>query len=335
MRALAIFLSLARALAGAASVLGSLSSISLSGPSTCSLTATVAGSPSATVPLRLQFWGPFTVRYWLAVDGNFSDIGAAADVIVGPPDASLALAIHDKGPTVDVVQVPAGRVSVTLQKSPLLLSILVDGAVVVQEAAPLSWNGFSSWSTLARDASAPPAGLTKEWFFGGGMQNGRFSHRDQAIDIAVDYNWDDGGHPNSVPWFVSTAGYGVLRNTWAPGTYAFGAPVTASHNESTRLDAFYVLAGPGPASIKALLGLYTALTGPPFLPPLYALYLGDSDCYHNDRHGNSTQVAIAVAQLYVDNDMPHGWMLPNDGYGCGSVLPPSNPQRAHSAAPAP
>jgi hypothetical protein len=28
-------------------------------------------------------------------------------------------------------------------------------------------------------------------------------------------------------------------------------------------------------------------------------FLGDSDCYHNDRHGNSTQTAIAVADLYV------------------------------------
>ena len=288
--------------------LGSLSSIVLSpgdGPNTCALTATVAGG-SSTVPLRLQFWDQFTVRYWLAVDGNFSDTGAASDVIVGLPNASFSLSITDRGTSVDVVQVPAGRVSVTLQKSPLLLSILVDGAVVVQEAAPLAWNDFSSWNTLARDATALPAGLTREWFFGGGMQNGRFSHRDATITIGTDYNWDDGGHPNSAPWYVSTAGYGVLRNTWAPGSYAFGSPVTAAHNESTRFDAFFVLAGPGPASLKALLGRYTALTGPPFLPPIYGLYLGDSDCYHNDRHGNSTQVAVAVADLYEANDMPHG-----------------------------
>ena len=201
----------------ATNTLGSLSSISLApgvDPNTCSLIATVAGG-SATVPLRLQFWDPFTVRYWLALDGNFSDTGAASDVIVGQPsNGSFSLAVHDKGSTVDVVQVPAGRVSVTFQKSPLLLSILVDGAVVVQESAPLSWNGISSWNTLARDAAALPAGLSKEWFFGGGMQNGHFSHRDQAIDIGVDYNWDKNGHPNSAPWYLSTAGYGVLRNTW-------------------------------------------------------------------------------------------------------------------------
>jgi alpha-glucosidase len=76
-------------------------------------------------------------------------------------------------------------------------------------------------------------------------------------------------------------------------------------------------ADPARGPLKALLGIYTRLTGPPFLPPLYGLFLGDSDCYHNDRHGNSTRVALAVAAQYRDYDMPRGWMLPNDGYGCG------------------
>jgi hypothetical protein len=91
----------------------------------------------------------------------------------------------------------------------------------------------------------------------------------------------------------------VLRNTWAPGGYTFGSPVLAVHNETTRFDAFLLASGPAPAggATQALLGLYTQLTGPPFMPPIYALFQGDSDCYHNDRHGNSTQVAVSVASL--------------------------------------
>lgn len=281
--------------------------------SACSILAATDGGP-AVVPLRLSFFDPFTVRYWLAIDGNFSDTGAAADVIVGK-GSPVALALNDAGAYYEVTQSPAPspNVVVRLQKAPCQLTILVDGAPVVQEAAPLSWNTSTSWNTLARDAAPLAPGLTAEWFFGGGMQNGRFSHRDESITIAVDYNWDDGGHPNSVPWYVSSAGYGVFRNTWAPGAYAFTAPVLAAHNESNRFDAFFMLSGPGPRALQTLLGLYTALTGPPFLPPLYGLFLGDSDCYHNERHGNSTRVAIAVARMYVENDMPHGWMLPNDG----------------------
>ncbi len=32
------------------------------------------------------------------------------------------------------------------------------------------------------------------------------------------------------------------------------------------------------------------------MPPIYGLGLGDSDCYHNGRHGNDTRVALAVAE---------------------------------------
>ena len=103
--------------------------------------------------------------------------------------------------------------------------------------------------------------------------------------------------------------------------------VTTVHNESRRYDGFIVLSSSsmtstvttGGGSIKGLLGGYTYLTGAPFLPPIYGMFLGDSDCYHNARHGNSTQVAVEVARLYEENDMPRGWMLPNDGYGCGYV----------------
>ena len=285
--------------------------------SACDVSAFV-GSTAQTVPLRLQFFAPQIVRWWLQLDGNFSDNGFADDVIVGAPQP-VALTLRDAGAYYEVTQSPAPpagpSVAVRLAKSPLLLTVLVDGLAVVQEAAPLAWNDTTSWQTLARDAAAPAPGLTVEHFFGGGMQNGHWAHRDQQITIGVDYNWAEDGHPNSVPFFVSTAGYGAMRNTWMPGSIDFGSPVVAAHNESNRLDAFFVLSVPG--DIKSLLGLYTYVTGPPFLPPIYALFMGDSDCYHNDRHGNSTQVAIAVAKLYNQYDMPHGWMLPNDGYGCG------------------
>lgn len=279
----------------------------------CDIVASVDGGVS-TAPLRLSFYTPQIVRWWLAVDGNFSDNGAADDVIVQTA-VPVSAVLSDVGTYYEVSQASklASAVVVRVQKQPLLLSILVNGQTVVAEAAPLSWDAKSSWQTLTRDTAPFPSNLTKEWYFGGGMQNGRFSHRDQSINISVDYNWDEGGNPNSAPWYMSSAGYGVLRNTWAPGTYSFLSPVVTSHDEPTRLDAFFLLAGPGPESLKAVLAMYAQLTGPPFLPPLYGLFLGDSDCYHNDRHGNSTRVVEAVAELYVKNDMPGGWFLPNDG----------------------
>jgi hypothetical protein len=288
----------------------------------CQITASTANTSGAdapaTVALRLYVHGSTIVRWWAQLDGNFSDIGAAADVLVGHSPVALAPAV-DKGnygkvgPVVAPDDEPA--VYARVYKSPCRLSLVVGDTVLMSEALPLSWNRHSMWQTSARDVAPSPTGLSKEWFFGGGMQNGRWSHRDTSITIAVDYNWDRGGHPNSAPWYVSSAGFGVLRNTWAPGTYTFGAPVITSHNESSRFDAFIALSPR--QSLKEVLGLYTSLTGAPFLPPLYALFLGDSDCYHNERHGNSTRTAIGVADLYVQHQMPHGWMLVNDGYGCG------------------
>lgn len=272
------------------------------------------------VPLRIDFSAPAMVRYWLQRDGNFSDSPLVnAGVIIGGMNP-VTVNLFDSGSYFTIA--PAARqmpnVTVYVKKSPVLLTILLDGSPVVEESAPLAWNDFSSWQTLTRDVARFSPGLTAEHFFGGGMQHGHFAHRDTTITIGVDYNWDENGHPNGVPFYISSAGYGVLRNTWAPGQYAFNSPVIATHNESHRFDAFFMIANNSiPTSLKTLVGLYTQLTGTPFLPPLYGLFLGDSDCYHNDRHGNSTQVAITIGQLYNTHDMPVGWLLPNDGYGCG------------------
>lgn len=147
------------------------------------------------------------------------------------------------------------------------------------------------------------------------MQNGRWAHKGSRIIIAGGFNWAEGGHPNAVPFYISTKGYGVFRNTWDEGWYDFGANDAAStgtfHNE-TRFDAFYF-----GGDMKEVLAGYIAIAGQPFMTPIYGLGLGDSDCYHNGRHGNSTQVVLAVAEEYRKQNMPGSWFLPNDGYGCG------------------
>ena len=48
--------------------------------------------------------------------------------------------------------------------------------------------------------------------------------------------------------------------------------------------------------------------------PIYALELGDADCYN--REGTTADV-INIADEYRARDLPGGWVLPNDGYGCG------------------
>ncbi|WP_318307642.1 TIM-barrel domain-containing protein [Amycolatopsis solani] len=276
--------------------LGDLTGVSADGP-----TVTLKSGAAA---VRVSFPAEGAVRIWLAPDGTFTN--PAGDKIVLPKTTTPATPKRvDKG-AYWAISTP--KATLRAYKHPLKFA-LYDGADRTQrwaESAPLSWTGTTTTQTLARTAA--------EQFVGGGEQNGRFSHRDQTIKIFADDNWDDGGAPNSQPFYASTAGYGVLRNTFAPGSYSFTSPVKTTHDER-RFDATYVV-GTG---LKDVVSGYTDLVGKPFLPPIYGLETGDSDCYlHNANRGERhTLDAVKIADGYTQNGMPNGWMLVNDGYGCG------------------
>ncbi|GAA0409921.1 hypothetical protein GCM10010357_33740 [Streptomyces luteireticuli] len=253
---------------------------------------------------RIRFPAPETLHLELAPDGTFAD-PTGQDIVLpqGPPPPTRW---RDRG---DRYELSTSGLTLRAYKSPLRFALhRADGTRLWSETKGLTWTGDRTTQTLSRGAA--------EQFYGAGMQNGRgnTSHRGRKTEVGVDYNWDDGGHPNSVPFYLSSAGYGVYRNTYAPNTYAFDDPVTASARER-RFDAYY-FAGRTP---KQVIGGYTKLTGRPFLPPLYGLEPGDSDCYlHNKNRGERrTLDALKVADGYTGHDLPLGWMLVNDGYGCG------------------
>jgi len=150
-----------------------------------------APPPPATMTARLEFWSPSIVRYWLST--NFTDNAMIGDnfwrdPIIGKPSASVTLGKPvDKGTHWEVACSQAGGVTVQLTKSPMKLSVLAgSGAAakpVFSESAPLSWNSSSVWQTLSKDAAGASLEATggSEYFYGGGMQNGRWSHRGRAI----------------------------------------------------------------------------------------------------------------------------------------------------------
>ncbi|MGW5780247.1 NPCBM/NEW2 domain-containing protein [Streptomyces sp. NPDC003863] len=256
---------------------------------------------------RVSFVTADTFRIELAPDGKFTDpTGNDITLPQGPPPATHWRDLGDR------YELATAEVTLRATKSPLRFSaVRADGTPLWTETQGLTWNQDRTVQTLARGAD--------EQFYGAGMQNGRgnTSHRGKTVEVGVDYNWNDGGHPNSVPFYLSSAGYGVYRNTYAPNTYVFGEPVTTTAREQ-RFDAYY-FAGDGKDAVKDVIGQYTRLTGKPFMPPVYGLEIGDSDCYlHNANRGERhTLDALKVSDGYVANDMPNGWMLVNDGYGCG------------------
>lgn len=197
--------------------------------------------------------------------------------------------------------------STTLQlrayKSPLTF-VLYDSAgnLVWEETQPL---------TFGQETLQRLAGAADEHFYGCGMQNGYFAHKNKSIDIRNIYgNWGDGTVPNPAPFYMSTAGYGVFRNTFRPGGYDFFSTVTTSHDENN-FDAYY-FHGP---SLKEVLEGYTYVTGRPFMMPRWGLEFGDADCYNDT--GTTADVIGQIAEEYRNRDMPGGWILPNDGYSCG------------------
>ncbi len=190
---------------------------------------------------------------------------------------------------------------------------------------------------------------TNEYFYGGGVQNGRFSHKGKAIAIENQNSWTDGGVASPTPFYWSTAGYGFMGYTFKKGVYDFESKEEGSVNlshESDYFDAFFMVND----GLVALLNDFYQLTGYPVLIPKMGFYQGHLNAYNRDywvedstgilfedgkrykenqkdnggikeslngEKGNYQFSARAVVDRYKNHDMPLGWILPNDGYGAG------------------
>ncbi|WP_326693602.1 MULTISPECIES: TIM-barrel domain-containing protein [unclassified Streptomyces] len=252
---------------------------------------------------RASFFTDETMRLQASPDGDLAD-PPGSHMIQNQPEAQRNTSAFDAG---SYYGIRSKGVVLRVYKKPLKFALYKadDRTVVWAEADPLRWTTGGMRQSLKRGA--------EEQFFGGGEQNGSFSHRDQVMNVGNNTNWNEGGYNNSQPFYISSAGYGVFRNTMTPGTYDFGSPVRTGQQER-RLDAYYFT-----GDTKSVIGKYTSMVGKPFMPPVYGLEPGDADCYlHNANRGERhTQDAVKVADSYADNQMPLGWMLVNDGYGCG------------------
>lgn len=220
---------------------------------------------------------------------------------------------------------------------------------VLKEPAPLCYANNKVKQTLNQ--------YDDEYFFGGGMQNGRFSHKGNEIHIVNSNNWVDGGVASPCPFYWSTYGYAVLRNTWLPGLYDFGARHSAlveTIHQGDDFDAFFFIN----SNPKEILKDYYELTGQPIFMPEYAFYEAHLNAFNRDywvqvtydtpggilfedgfyykcyqpkdmrdkegileslngEKNNYQFSARAMIDRYNRHDMPLGWFVPNDGYGCG------------------
>lgn len=266
--------------------------------------------------IRATFLDERTLRLEATPTGEFTDPAntpqndpaRTANIVVGAADFDAASVEVAEG---DTITISTEQVSLEIDRATGAATLKrADGSTVWTESEPLTFGGGSTTQHLAA--------VDGEQFLGGGMQNGRSIHTGATINVARSYDWDDDGYPNAVPYYMSSNGYGVLRNTFAAGSYDF-AGGTTTHAEQ-RFDAYYFVGD----YTEALDG-YTKLTGRPMMPPVYALEYGDADCYNRSSPTYSgskdpaklrTPQALEIAKDFVEHDMPAGWMLVNDGYGC-------------------
>ena len=237
------------------------------------------------------------------------------------------------------------KIEVTVCKSSGTIKVknLATGETAFEEAAPVLFKDTKTTITLKSSEG--------EFFYGGGVQNGRFSHAGKAIDIENQSSWTDGGVASPTPFFWSTNGYGFMWHTFKKGKYDFAATepgkVTLTHEENY-LDVFFMVNND---AIELLRDFYQ-LTGNPVLMPKFGFYMGHLNAYNRDYWKESTNgsgmlyedgkryresqtdnggareslngeggpyqfSARAAIDRYLTQDMPLGWFLPNDGYACG------------------
>ena len=266
--------------------------------------------------VKVIYYSDDIFRIWLAPDGEFTN-PAGNDIVESYAIHDPQVVATDKG---KYYELKSRDCKLRVYKAPLRFALYdVTGTHLVwADSKPISFGAKTTQTMISRP---------DEYFYGCGMQNGYFSHKGNDILIEKGNGWDAGGRANPAPFYMSTAGYGVFRNTFDVGVYSFKDTLKLSHNED-RFDAFYFY---GP-SLKKILDGYTKITGRPFLMPRWALSMGDANCYNRGMKGYATRnytgsgingttpdVIKLVADKYVDNNMPRGWILPNDGYGCGYV----------------
>ena len=223
------------------------------------------------------------------------------------------------------------------------VSRLNDGTIVIEQNEPVIFNKKNTTIALKEQAN--------EYFYGGGVQNGRFSHKGKKIAIENQNSWTDGGVASPTPFYWSTNGYGMMWYTFKKGSYDFGAKHKGTvelQHDTDYLDLFFMIN----QEPTALLNDFYQLTGNPVLIPKFGFYQGHLNAYNRDYWKESKDgkgilfedgkyytesqkdnegikeslngelnnyqfSARAVIDRYKQHDMPFGWLLPNDGYGAG------------------
>lgn len=294
--------------------------------------------------ITFDFYGDNIVRLFQDNNGGIIRNPKAtpeAEILVQNPRKAVNELNLEDGNQAVVMTTP--KIRIELDKASGLMKVydLATNRMVIEELKPAQFEPKKVTLTFKEQPN--------EYFYGGGVQNGRFSHKGKAIAIENQNSWTDGGVASPTPYYWSTNGYGVMWHTFKKGKYDFGANepgVVSLHHEDNYLDVFLMVND----GAVPLLNDFYQLTGNPVLLPKFGFYQGHLNAYNRDfwkedekgilfedgkrykesqqdnggtkeslngEKGNYQFSARGVIDRYKANDMPLGWLLPNDGYGAG------------------
>lgn len=260
---------------------------------------------------KITFLDNTIFRYNVDPSGKFSNYAEKKGSVEGIPDARIQAqpdtskeythpkATVSKGAQSSDTVITAGDVKIVFDAEGKM-SVETKGKVVMQEKEPLVIGSGKTTQTLVKHDDLG------ENYFGGGTQNGRFIHTGNIINIANESSWTDGGVSSPNPFYYTTNGYGVLRNTFQDGKYDFGKTsadtVTAYHNEE-EFDAYYFVsdAKNGREAVQDLLQGYFKVTGNPNLLPEYGFYLGHLNAYNRDAWVSKEQKGYSKWEIKGNN----------------------------------
>lgn len=238
--------------------------------------------------LYVDFYGPHTFRVFEDPNGG----------IIRDPEAEPAAEILVRNPrrcpgkvSVEGNTVSTNEISVKINLETGQFEVSKGGKVVVTQTAPTEFQKNKTRVTLSQGPT--------DYFYGGGVQNGRFSHKGETIDIVNTNSWVDGGVCSPSPYYWSTAGYGLMWYTFRPGKYDFGhadAQKTVLMHETNYLDLF-VMVNEGAVP---LLNDYYQITGNPVLLPKFGFYQGHLNAYNRDYWTETAKSNDIIQMPYED-----------------------------------
>ena len=274
-------------------------------------------APPARV--RVVFLTDDVVRIWMAPNGHFTD-PANTKPPADEPDANIV--VKADYPGVEPELADEGELLPAQHPDPDAAD--PQGSAHVRVVAPARRRGrhphrrgdtVPHLERRRRLAQYLSRGADEQ-FFGAGMQNGALlPPGDDRRRRRSSYNWNDGGCPNSVPFYLSTRRLRRVPQHLRARLLPFTDPVRPRHEEH-RFDAYYFV-GAAEARDRPLHGADRAArscrpsTAWRWATPTAICYNAEPGrAPHPRRRGGGRRLRGA-------DDMPLGWMLVNDGYGCG------------------